>query len=640
MIEEMKFLTISGPKNDIDRMVEDYLSKYEIQLENALSELKTVKELTPFVEVNPYKSLHEKAEKYLSLIGGGKGKYISKEEAVALVKQLDASVGETEKKIESLEAERKKEEALYQEFAPYKELDIELKKLKKFTFIRYKFGRFREDDYQSFEKYVADDVESIFYSCYRGGGYVYGIFFVPASSFDKTETIYASLHYEGMELPEGFDDSPKQICQDLAASMDAKVKEIAACRKEIGAKLESQADEIRGAAVRLYHASEAFSVRKMAACTPSEEGQSHYILCGWIPKQQAKAFQEDVASDPDIYCIIEEDHGQVFNKPPTKLKNPKIFKPFEMFIRMYGLPAYDEFDPTIFVAVTYTLLFGAMFGDAGQGICLVIGGAILYRYKKLALAAIVSMAGIFSTIFGFLYGSFFGFENVLPALWLKPMEASVTLPLVGSLNTVLVVSVAFGMFLILFSMCINLYNGIRQKDKEKIFLSSNGIPGFVFYGAAVAVIFLYMTGRPLPATVILVVAFGLPLLLLLFKEPLEAWLEKKKMATGMGMYLIQALFELLEIVLSYLTNTISFVRIGAFALSHAGMMQVVMMLAGAENGGSPNWIVVVLGNVFVAAMEGLIVGIHVLRLEYYEMFSRFFGGNGREFKPFGIKERK
>ena len=93
-----------------------------------------------------------------------------------------------------------------------------------------------------------------------------------------------------------------------------------------------------------------------------------------------------------------------------------------MYIRMYGLPAYNEIDPTIFVAITYSLIFGAMFGDAGQGLCLLIGGFLLYKFKKIDLAAIISCAGFFSTIFGFLYGSFFGFEDVLPALWLKPMN--------------------------------------------------------------------------------------------------------------------------------------------------------------------------------------------------------------------------
>ena len=105
------------------------------------------------------------------------------------------------------------------------------------------------------------------------------------------------------------------------------------------------------------------------------------------------------------------------------------------------------------------------------------------------------------------------------------------------------------------------------------------------------------------------------------------------------MFIVQGFFELFEVCLSYFSNTLSFVRVGAFAVSHAAMMEVVLMLAGAENGGSPNWLIIILGNLFVCGMEGLIVGIQVLRLEYYEMFSRFYKGNGREFKPF-LKKSK
>ena len=104
------------------------------------------------------------------------------------------------------------------------------------------------------------------------------------------------------------------------------------------------------------------------------------------------------------------------------------------------------------------------------------------------------------------------------------------------------------------------------------------------------------------------------------------------------MFIVQAFFELFEVCLSYFSNTLSFVRIGAFAVSHAAMMQVVMMLAGAENGASPNWAIVVIGNLVVMGMEGLIVGIQVLRLQYYEFFSRFYKGDGREFKPYFTKE--
>ena len=100
-----------------------------------------------------------------------------------------------------------------------------------------------------------------------------------------------------------------------------------------------------------------------------------------------------------------------------------------------------------------------------------------------------------------------------------------------------------------------------------------------------------------------------------------------------SMFLVTAFFELFDVLLSYFSKTLSFVRIGAFARSHAAMMEVVLMLAGAESG-NINWIVIVLGNVFVCAMEGLIVGIQVLRLEYYEMFSRFYKGEGHPFTPF------
>lgn len=100
------------------------------------------------------------------------------------------------------------------------------------------------------------------------------------------------------------------------------------------------------------------------------------------------------------------------------------------------------------------------------------------------------------------------------------------------------------------------------------------------------------------------------------------------------MFFVQSFFELFEILLNYFSNTLSFVRVGAFAVSHAAMMEVVLMLAGATDGGSINWLVIILGNIFVCAMEGLIVGIQVLRLEYYEMFSRFYKGDGRAFRPF------
>ena len=125
-----------------------------------------------------------------------------------------------------------------------------------------------------------------------------------------------------------------------------------------------------------------FDIRKLAACTHGDnkrERQSadykpkepFYILCGWMTEKDAKAFQNDISGDARIFCLIDENEQEDAHKtPPTKLKNPKLFKPFEMYTKMYGLPAYGEMDPTWFIALTYSFIFGAMFGDAGQGLVL------------------------------------------------------------------------------------------------------------------------------------------------------------------------------------------------------------------------------------------------------------------------------
>jgi len=292
-------------------------------------------------------------------------------------------------------------------------------------------------------------------------------------------------------------------------------------------------------------------------------------------------------------------------------------------------------DPTVFVALTYTFIFGAMFGDVGQGLCLVIGGGLLYKIKKMNLAGIISVAGLFSTFFGYMFGSIFGFEDVIEAHWLRPAEAMTKLPFIGQLNTVFVVAIAFGMALNILAMIFQIINAVKAHDTENLWFSNNGIAGLVFYGFLIVTIVLYMTGHKTPSNVMLAVFLGIPVLMFLFKEPLANLVEKnhKKIEGGKGMFLVQGFFELFETMLSYFSNTISYVRIGAFAVSHAAMMEVVLMLSGVTDGHT-NWIGVVLGNIIVCALEGLVVGIQVLRLEYYELFSRFYKGSGREFKPF------
>ena len=653
MIEKMKFLSITGPKADIDRVVNTYLSKYEIHLENALSELTTVQNLTPFLEINPYKEALNTANLFCEELNSFATDTVKAETAQAAAQTMDVETAldtirriqtdyqDLNKKRSDLENQLTTVDESLRVIRPFRNLDFDISSILKFRFIRFRFGRIGKEYYQKFERYIYDNLDTIFIKCDEDDQYIWGMYFVPEPESQKVKAVYSSMHFEKIYMPDSYEGTAREAFEQLAQKRSLILSDFYTVSQKRNDFLISHCREILAAQAAIARLSGNFDIRKLAACTKGKgENDIFYILCGWMTEKDAHSFQTDIKDDSKIFCIIDgedDEHIQpeTHQQPPTKLKNPKLFKPFEMYINMYGLPAYNEMDPTWFVAITYSFIFGAMFGDAGQGLLLFIGGFLLYKFKHIALAGIISCAGVFSTIFGILFGSFFGFENLFPALWLRPMNNMMTVPFIGKLNTVFIVAIGFGMGLILLCMIFNIINAWKAHDTEHIWFDTNSVAGLVFYGSATVSIALILTGHTLPGGILLFIMFGIPLILIFFKEPLTALVEKKSevMPKEKGMFIVQGLFEMFEVLLSYFSNTLSFVRIGAFAVSHAAMMEVVLMLAGFESG-HLNWIVVILGNLFVSGMEGLIVGIQVLRLEYYEMFSRFYKGTGRKFEPF------
>lgn len=633
MVERMKYLNITGPKKDLDRMINTYLGKYEIHLENAMTELSKVQEVHPFLETNPYRELLNKAEVILQQLPDKSfsgGREMSDEEAAQVIDEaMETVIGLADER-QKLKEKKKQLSAELSQLEPYRMMEYDLKAIKDFKFIKYRFGKIPLGYYQKFMLYAYDRMDAIFYECGRNMDYVWGIYFVPATAAERVNAMFSILHFEEEVLPEGFDGTPEEIYQGIVK----QIKEVRGRLKKLKTRLldtlETKKDDILCAYQSLKKHSENFDIRKMAACSNDEaSNQVFYILCGWMSARDAKAFLQEIEKDDNVYCIMRASKDSGIDKPPTKLKNPKLFKPFEMFVEMYGLPAYNELDPTVFLGLTYSLMFGIMFGDVGQGLCLAIGGFLLYRYKKMNLGGIVALAGCISTIFGFLYGSIFGLEEVLPALWRRPMS---------DIMTTLMMAVVFGVVLILIAMLLHIFNAVKNRDFEKAVLDPSGIAGLMVYGVAVGAVGLMFAGYTLPGTAILAVLIGVPLVAIFLKEPLNNLVQRKKKLLPEGskaMFFVEAFVELFDVVLSYATNTISFVRVGAFALSHAGMMGVVMTLAGLESG-HPNLLIIILGNILVTGLEGLVVGIQVLRLEYYEMFSRFYSGSGRAFRPFKV----
>ena len=180
MIEKMKFLSVTGPKEDIDRVVNDYLSKYEIHLENALSELKTVKSLRPYIEINPYKDKLTKAEEFASMLGTDKNQEnptgtISIEEASETLATLESKFSDIYTRTNALEAKKEDLKASYERLRPFLGFDFDIHSVLQFKFIKYRFGKITRDYYKKLEHYVYENLDTVFYRCREDEQYVWGV---------------------------------------------------------------------------------------------------------------------------------------------------------------------------------------------------------------------------------------------------------------------------------------------------------------------------------------------------------------------------------------------------------------------------------------------------------------------------------
>lgn len=493
--------------------------------------------------------------------------------------------------------------------------------------VKTRFGRLPVDSYKKLSYY--NNKTFFFFDFDHNDDYYWGFYIAPAVKISVIDDIFAALFFERIRVPDYAHGTPETAIQDITESLEQAKKQLSDCEAELKKQSDSQSEKINMLFSKLKSLDDTFDMRKYVAVY-----NNHFYLNGFIPKRESERFEKSFSGIRSISCIVKPQDADPSLKPPVKLHNGWFSRPFQFFVEMYGLPSYTDIDPTPLVAVTYTVLFGMMFGDLGQGIVIALIGWFLSKFKKMNFGKILTRIGISSAVFGTLYGSVFGFEDLLTPLYQKLFGlADKPIDVMESINPILFVSIGIGVFLILLTIVINIVMGIRHKNYERAFFGSNGLAGLIFYASVAAAVVLMFSGINVLNPVFIIVCIVLPLLLMFLREPLSKLCKKKKnikSEEGIGGFIVQNFFELFEFVLSYITNTMSFLRIGGFILSHAGMMAVIMTLSHSLGAvGSP--IMLVLGNLFVMGMEGLIVGIQVLRLEFYEIFSRFYEGDGKPF---------
>lgn len=507
-------------------------------------------------------------------------------------------------------------------------------------YVKVRFGRLPCDSYSKLPFY--DDRTFFFFDFDHDKEYYWGVYFAPVSNISIVDDIFTSLYFERMRVPDYAHGTPDVATANIKAVLANEKEELQRIRAELIQLHEEEKPRVLKVYSMLKFGQAVFDLHRYVATI-----NKRFYLVGFIPKDQAKAFSVLFNDLQSVDCVAKPYDTDPSLAPPVKLRNNRFSAPFEQFVNMYSLPSYQDIDPTSFFAVTYTLLFGIMFGDLGQGLLLAVIGLVMAKWKKMNFGRIMARLGLSSMVFGTLYGSVFGFEELLDPVFhsigirflpIKVFDNSMT-------NWLLVGAIAIGVALICISIGINIFVGFRAKDYQKAIFGNNGIAGLIFYLAAAFMVVNMMALHTDICNIwyilFLIVA---PLLVIFFRGPLADMVSRRKTAPdqSVGEFIIENFFELFEYVLSYLSNSMSFLRVGGFILSHAGMMAVVMSLAGMVGeptsfGGAVGYgLVVIIGNLFVMALEGLIVGIQCLRLEFYEMFSRNFEGNGKPFEPAAV----
>ena len=471
----------------------------------------------------------------------------------------------------------------------------------------------------------------------------------PRSNADVLERAVKSAYLNPLILPEEYQGTPAQINEALRKAIEASKQKISELNATLARLAETHKQELQ----KLFWDAH---ISRVVADAIARYGQLRhtYVVVGWVPSADLEALTQRLKQVSKEILIEARPvgPGEHRSNVPVALRNPGPLSPFELLVNTYARPRYEEIDPTALVSVTFPLLYGAMFGDVGHGLVLAAIGWFLSR--RSTLGGLLVACGLSGMIFGFLYGSVFGFEEILPH---HPLFGRFfMLSPIHDVLDILRLAIGVGIVLLILAHLVNLYNAARAKDWGRFFFDSNGLAGLVLYlsflvllGSVAAKMFtgdtflpaiLLTVGRNGAVVTIAQILFVICLFLaVIFSHPLQHWMETGhfEIEGGGVMFAVQSAAEVLEKFISMLSNTLSYVRVGAFAIVHAGFTGAVFVIArllsGGAEGGFAYWATVVLGNLFVIGLEGFIVTIQTMRLHYYEFFSKFFRGGGSAYEP-------
>ncbi len=548
----------------------------------------------------------------------------------AIVNQLEGDVRKTSEQLANETKQVEYLEGMLRQLQPVADVDIDLSKLQGSHSLFSVLGTMPVENMDRLQTSLSR-IPFVFLPLHQEGKEAVVWLAGSNANSDILKRAVASAYLNPLTLPENVKGKPSEIIASLNSQIINSKNKIQELKNTLVSLREAHTQRLQ----RLL-----WEVRSSRMLTDAIVRYGRlkytYLIVGWAVASKLPQLQERLkkASNEILIETFPIKRSEVKQNVPVALRNPRGFLPFQDLVTTYARPLYNELDPTFLIAITFPLLFGAMFGDVAHGLMLALLGVLLLSKKVKALRSLASLGGLVTicglvaTAFGFIYGSIFGIETILPALWIHPME---------NILTILGTAVGAGIFLLTIGFIINIFNAAASRNWGRFIFDKNGLVGLVFYWSLLG----YAAGAfipnfPIPKTVLLITAVASAFFIMfaeIFKHLIEG--HRPLIEEGIGTYAIQAFFELFEALIGMLSNTLSYVRLGAFAVAHAGLSSVIFIVGNLINPGHgiAYWIIVVLGNIGLVMFEGLIVGIQTMRLEYYEFFSKFYTGGGSRFEP-------
>ena len=526
------------------------------------------------------------------------------------LKALWAVVSKLEEQIRQQHEKMTVTRQLLKSLQKFISLDLDLSRLKRSSrFLRIIVGTVPSSNYSQLQRALSL-AEFMINTFYAGNGLEHVVIMGSSQQQLDVHELLKSADFRELEIPEELSGSPAELGMDL----DNQLSQSKVITEELQLKLTDMLAEIKPTLQKSYDL--LVLSKPYASLSLVLKGHGGLVwMQGWVPVESQLEIRDQLEKNLEFPLVIKFSNPQVneLGYVPSLIKHNWLLRPFQSLVSNFGIPNYAEVDPTVLFSLSYILMFGMMFGDIGHGSVIVVGS--LFLWKKFPAVTIIGvLAGLSSICFGFVYGSLFGYEHIVEPLWMSPMHDPAQ---------VLLLALVWGAMFLLISNMIAIRNYLVVNLHQQAFYSGKGVAGLLFYVAALFSGYQLMVNN----------YFGLVEMFSLFL-PLSIIIgfHWKQSTAGPFERTLVVIIETLEFVISSVSGTLSFLRVAAFSLNHIALAAAVFSIA-AMMGTTGHWISIVLGNIFIIVLEGAIVAIQCLRLEYYEGFSRFFSGKGKAFVP-------